>query len=212
MMSPGARRSRGLGIPWQTTALRLVHTAPGNPRNPSWLGRPPRRLVSARTQASMAAVETPGAIRAAIVASVAAAARPARRIAATSAVPRMSMPMTRLCPPTLAAIQYLFDLGSEAEAQLQRVAVAGEVLGLDGRRRVGRHCGVVDAPPGGAQPPDRRGDVHRTDSVEVDADVHAAAVDPGRRRRSGDRHRRARDRDRLIDAAAEQAAEEAAFD
>ena len=30
-MSPGARRSRAIGMPWQTTSLRLVHTAAGKP-------------------------------------------------------------------------------------------------------------------------------------------------------------------------------------
>ena len=112
MMSPGARRSRGFGIPWQTTALRLVHTAAGNPWNPSWLGRPPRRRVSSRTQASMSPVDMPGAMRAAIAASVAAAARPARRIAVTSAAPRISIAIPRLCRSAPAAIQYLFDLAA----------------------------------------------------------------------------------------------------
>jgi hypothetical protein len=110
MMSPGARCSCALGIPWQTTAFRLVHTAAGNPWNPSWLGRPPRRDVSARTQASMSAVDMPGEIRVPIIASVAAAARPARRIAATSAAPRISIAIARLWRHAPPAIQYLFDL------------------------------------------------------------------------------------------------------
>jgi hypothetical protein len=31
MMSPGLRISRALGMPWQTTSLRLVQTAAGKP-------------------------------------------------------------------------------------------------------------------------------------------------------------------------------------
>jgi hypothetical protein len=58
----------------------------------------------------MSAVDTPGEIRAPIIASVAAAARPARRIAATSAAPRISIAIARVCRRAPPAIQYLFDL------------------------------------------------------------------------------------------------------
>jgi len=60
----------------------------------------------------MSPVEMPGAIRAAIAASVAVAARPARRIAATWAVPRISIAIPRLCRHSPRAIQYLFDLAA----------------------------------------------------------------------------------------------------
>ena len=81
-MSPGARRSSRRGIPWQTTLFLLVQTAAGKPWYPSWLGVPPRRAVSSRTQASMSAVAMPGARRAATWARVSAATLPARRSAA----------------------------------------------------------------------------------------------------------------------------------
>jgi len=50
----------------------------------------------------------------AILADVAgaAAARPARRIAATSAAPRISIAIPRLCRSSRQAIQYLFDLAA----------------------------------------------------------------------------------------------------
>jgi hypothetical protein len=100
----------GLGIPWQTTAFRLVHTAAGKPWYPSWLGRPPWRRVSSRTHASISAVETPGPRRAATAAKVDAAARPARRIAVTSAAPRSWIDIAPPCAIAAAAIQYLLDL------------------------------------------------------------------------------------------------------
>jgi hypothetical protein len=60
----------------------------------------------------MSAVATPAARRAATAVKVAAAARPARRMAATSTGPRISIPTFRLWRVGGEAIQYLFDLAA----------------------------------------------------------------------------------------------------
>src|SRR6185295_18018030 len=72
----------------------------------------------------MSAVDMPGEIRVPIIASVAAAARPARRIAATSAAPRISIAIARLCRRAPPAIQYFFDLAGVPCLRARLVAVS----------------------------------------------------------------------------------------
>src|SRR4029077_1991083 len=86
---------------------------------------------------------------------VAAAAPPARRIAAASATPRSSIAMTRLCAMTEAAIQYLFDL----VRVLSFPREPGAVGVLRRRRRRGQRGtrrGPAQRFPAAAEPPDPR--------------------------------------------------------
>jgi len=121
--------------------LRLVQTAAGKPWNPSWLGRPPRWRVSARTQASMSPVDTPGRMRAVTAASVVAAVRPARRIASISEVPKRSIATGRVCPPGRRTIQYLFDLADRRDLGWGDRAAVLHLNGEFGAARVLRRGG-----------------------------------------------------------------------